>query len=99
MFLIGSAEAYSIISVGLTLSQLLSEQDFLMLEQVVTSAVADPDSDSVRRAGIVVPDVGRIKIDIWSDGLGLSEKSQLEAKLASAVQLDTYPDRTYSGSG
>jgi ATP-binding protein involved in chromosome partitioning len=86
VFLIGSAEAYSIISVGLTLSQLLSEQDFLMLEQVVTRAVREPNSDSVRLAGIVVPDVGRIKIDIWSDGLGLNEKSQLEAKIASAVQ-------------
>ncbi len=86
MILIGSAEVNSIISVGLTLSQLLSEQDFLMLEQVVTNVVREPGIDIARLAGIVVPDVGRIKIDIWSDGLGLSEKSALEAKIASGVR-------------
>ncbi len=71
------------------MSQILSEQDFLMLERVVTNAIAEPNGDVQRLAGIVVPDVGRIKIDIWSDGLGLNEKSALEAKITRIVQ-DTF---------
>lgn len=68
---------------------MLSDLDLIKLEQAVNAAAGKPDAgfsaaDS-RYAGVSVPETGRIKLDIWSDGLSLSEKSELETRVTSQL--------------
>lgn len=75
------------------MGQILSDAEIAKLEQAVNAAGAAPApavstllSSESRYAGVSVPATGRIKIDLWSDGLTLNEKSELETRLGAELE-------------
>lgn len=63
------------------MSQTHSDVDFAELEQVVKNTVAASSPASERFSQVALTDTGRLKIDLWSDGLSLDAKAALEKSL------------------
>jgi ATP-binding protein involved in chromosome partitioning len=68
------------------LGQTHSDHDFAELEQLVKATLASFPTTAERFAGVSLTDNGRLKIDLWSDGLSLDDKAAMERAVSLALQ-------------